>query len=562
MSRVERQIDITPRGFEVTFYFDSEVVKSIKEALPEREYSDTPHKAWYVPAKPEYVGRIVWFADKHKFRFTDTADAFINKVLMEELTEQRNNTEIPKLTLSKIKHKPFPFQLEDINFCLQNDRVLIGNPTGLGKTMEALLTVEARKAYPCVVVVPGSQTYKWEEEVRKWIPNRPVLVLDATAHGMALYADIYIVSYDSIQKWQKQLRLMEPEGFIFDELHKAKNPDSRRNRTISDILRNTNPRTRLGLTATPVINKAEELLVELNLLGCINWFGGFWNFAFRYCNAQFRYGRYEFPGFDPTIPEEKELGKKRIAELHERLKAICYIRHPKELVMPQLPSALVSVVPLDISNRSEYDDAESDLLDWLQRDKRNQNNAPVQLARYQILKHIAAHGKMDGIKSWVDDFLDNDEKLLLFAHHKDIQKQLREWYPDAAHLTGGQSKRSIKANQERFQTDHECRIAICSDAAIEGHDLFAASTIGIVEMGWTAAHMDQLIGRAHRYGQTRNVSVNVFVGRHTIDHVLAGIIDRKRVLMTSISEGDDDETAAKELTKALLSQKIRQALAA
>jgi hypothetical protein len=286
------------------FILTAKLWKVSRKTLPERRYEELPQKAWYVPARPQYAGRMVWFADQFKFRLTEAADEFIHKALMMELEAQRAEVEVPKLIWIG-EFQPVPFQIRDIQYCLQNGRVLIANPTGTGKTIEAICTMEQRRSYPAVIVVPGTQVYKWEEEIKKWLPHRPTLVLDTHAIGAPLYADIFIISYDSVHKWEKKLRNMEPAMIIMDELQKVKNPDSRRTMSLKTVMRETNPPNRLGLSATPVINNVVELLTELNILGVIHWFGGYWNFAFRYCNAKYQFGRYEMVGFNQDDPGRK-----------------------------------------------------------------------------------------------------------------------------------------------------------------------------------------------------------------------------------------------------------------
>ena len=66
------------------------------------------------------------------------------------------------------------------------------------------------------------------------------------------------------------------------------------------------------------------------------------------------------------------------------------------------------------------------------------------LAQINALKRLAARGKLGAALGWIDDFLESDEPLVVFARHREVQDPLLERFPDAAHLLGRDSARPAR----------------------------------------------------------------------------------------------------------------------
>ena len=144
-------------------------------------------------------------------------------------------------------------------------------------------------------------------------------------------------------------------GVVFDEFHYAKNANAKRTVYANAIAKNA--LICLGLTGTPVLNRPYELVSQLDILGRLEEFGGFWFFVKRYCNAHQEWVSRKY------VWNFK--GANHLNELNEKLRAICYVRREKITVLNELPSKQRSVVPLDIDNRKEYQQVEKDLIKWL-----------------------------------------------------------------------------------------------------------------------------------------------------------------------------------------------------
>ena len=76
-----------------------------------------------------------------------------------------------------------PFQRAGVRYLLAQRRAFLADEQGLGKTIEALATLEADSAYPAVVVCPASLKLNWLRELERWLPDRSVQALVGTGSG-------------------------------------------------------------------------------------------------------------------------------------------------------------------------------------------------------------------------------------------------------------------------------------------------------------------------------------------------------------------------------------------
>ena len=70
-----------------------------------------------------------------------------------------------------------PFQQEGIVFASQRQSVLIADEPGLGKTLEAIGTLETTNDYPAIVIAPAGLKINWQRELARFAPARSPLIL-------------------------------------------------------------------------------------------------------------------------------------------------------------------------------------------------------------------------------------------------------------------------------------------------------------------------------------------------------------------------------------------------
>lgn len=473
--------------FKIAFHYNPFLVERVKE-LTDRRF-DAMNKCWVVPVVHEK--EVQQFAEKHRFTFAnDTVDESYNEVPpMPELTK-----DIP------LKMKLFPYQGSGVAYALDKKKLIIGDQPGLGKTAQAIATVTGANAFPCLIICPSSLKVNWEREWEMWTNKKCVVLNDSIKRNFNLFweaglVQVFIVNYESLKKYfvesidvpkGQKLRINHIKfkkqfidmfkSVIIDEVHKCKDSKTLQAKFTKGIC--TGKEYILALTGTPVINKPKDLISQLGIIDQMTAFGGYSAFTNRYCAG---------------VNEASNL-----RELNYRLNLTCFYRRDKQDVLKDLPDKMRQVAMCEISTRKEYIDAEQDLIKYL-RDYKDADDEKVArsmrgeiMVRIGILKNISARGKLADVFEFIDDILESGEKLVVFAHLKEVISAIKAHYPKAVSVTGDDDMASRQQSVDGFQKNDNVKLIVCSiKAAGVGLTLTASSRVAFVELPWTAADTDQ-----------------------------------------------------------------------
>jgi SNF2-related domain/Helicase conserved C-terminal domain len=435
-----------------------------------------------------------------------------------------------------------PFQGAAVDYALRARRTFLSDEPGLGKTIQALATLEAAGAYPALIVAPASLRLNWLREAERWLPHRTRAGLSGGDSPTA--QDISVASYEIAHTLVDDAVDDAPAALVLDESHFCKNPTARRTQAVTAIAAALpDDAIVLLLSGTPVLNRPEELAPQLQILGRLDEIGGARRFARVYSRGQ------------------------ELTTLNRRLRRTCFVRRRKADVLRHLPAKQRVIVPVAIANGGEYRAAQADVAQWVRaqaeadeafareiaalddearaaairergRDAEQRARRAQALVRITQLALIAARGKLDGAREWIASFLETGEKLVVFTRHREIGDALLEAFPGAACATGRLDADGRAAEVERFQTDDACRLIVCSlDAAGVGLTMTAASNVAFIELGWTPAAHDQAEDRVHRIGQEEAVTAWYLLAADTIDERIAAVIERKRELVRAATDG-------------------------
>jgi hypothetical protein len=406
---------------------------------------------------------------------------------------------------------------------LDTRRTFIADEQGLGKTVQALATLEADGAFPAVVVCPASLKLTWEREAEKWLPHRTRSVVSGRS-AVPPRADLTIVNYEIVADHRSALLRARPRALVLDESHYCKNPRAKRTkavRQLADALPDDG--LKLALSGTPVTNGPAEIVPQLRILGRLEEFGS---------------GARLERRFKGNGGEER---------LHWHLRRSCFVRRLKKDVLPQLPAKRRVVVPVALTNETEYRLAEDDVIAWLRTQPMDLGELDAKIARtlraerlaqLNALKQLAAHGKLAAATAWIHDFLESGEPLIVFAHHTAVQRAVLERFPDAGHLMAGDSGAQRAETVERFQAGEGPGLLVCS-TLVAGHGitLTRASNVAFLELGWTPAQHDQAEDRCHRIGQHDAVTAWYLLAANTIDETIAELLEGKRSVVEAVTDG-------------------------
>ncbi|MEJ7790162.1 MAG: DEAD/DEAH box helicase [Thermoleophilaceae bacterium] len=485
-----------------------------------------------VPADPAMAEQLLAFAKSHPQVTVETPAREVLEELRVEFERASatvalsyaEDAELRDLGLGGVLH---PFQRAGVRYALEQRQTFIADEQGLGKTVQALATLEADDAFPAIVVCPASMKLIWEREAGRWLPERTVHVVQGRGDRReppAATPDLTVLNYDILEAHSDALVALEPKALVLDESHYVKNPGAQRTKAALELVQALpEDALRLALTGTPILNRPEELVAQLRVLGRLKEFGS---------------GARLTRRFKRAASDDR---------LHWNLRAHCYVRRTKQQVLPQLPAKRQETVPVLLSNEKDYRLAESDVIAWLQSlplDLRSIDAKVAaalraeQLVRLNQLRQLAASGKLPTALAWISDFLASGEPLVVFAEHRATQRAVLDRFPDAAHILGSDSGPKRQEAIDAFQSEDGVQLIVCSmRAASQGITLTRASNVAFLELDWTPARHDQAEDRLHRIGQDSAVTAWYLLAPDTIDETMAELLERKRTLIGAVTDG-------------------------
>jgi len=435
-----------------------------------------------------------------------------------------------------------------------NGLALLADDMGLGKTWEALgYCKKCPEKRPIIVVCPANVKWIWEVEARHLLRIRGVVLSGQIPPKEKLISiqELYIINYEILQFWVPYLKKLQPQILIIDECHYIKSRGAKRTRAVGRLRKNI--AHFLPISGTPMLSRPAELYSVLHML----WpqeFPSFQAFGHRYCKAQWRPWGWEYKGAS------------NVKELHRKLKRLGMIRNLKKDVLKDLPDKTRSVIPVEIENRGEYREAETNFITWLTKKssaKAKRAARAQQLVQLGYLKRLAADLKMKMVMKWIEDFLEQSSgKLVLYAIHKKIIKQIHEKYPKiSVVIDGSTSHKNRKRAVKTFQHHSKIRLFIGNiRAAGVGITLTAAHTLAFVELDWVPGNHTQAEDRIHRIGQKNAAMIYYLVAKDTIEEKLCKIIQKKQRILSRVLDGSIKKNKLdvfKSLNKALLKGKVR-----
>ena len=449
------------------------------------------------------------------------------------------------------------FQRAGIAYGFERRSVLIADEMGLGKTIQAIGILNCMPlAEKILVICPASLKINWRRELQKWmVKQRTVFIADAK-----LFPEIngvVIVNYDVLAKHEAEIKGTEWDVLIVDEAHYLKNPKARRSIQVLGLDATREEKSngmadipgitatkKILLTGTPIPNRPKELWPLIHYLDPITW-SSWWKFAGRYCNAN----------QDNHWSSE---GASHLNELQDVLRRSIMIRRKKKDVLKDLPPKtrkIVEIAPdaqarLALREEQEAtDDAEEIRLQAqvelakASDDQQAYATAVDQLARrikrdgedlFTLRKNTAiAKARMPAVMELIEEAVEESEKVIIFAHHKEVVQIIATKFGRAATLIVGDTPMAARdQNASRFQNDPSCKVIIGSIESMgTGWTLTASSHVIMFELDWVPGNVSQCEDRAHRIGQTDNVLVEHYVLEGSLDADMARRIVEKQEII-------------------------------
>jgi SWI/SNF-related matrix-associated actin-dependent regulator 1 of chromatin subfamily A len=424
--------------------------------------------------------------------------------------------------------KYYNYQLAAIEYILNTKNTLLADEMGLGKTIEIIGYINYAHPNNALIIVPKSLILNWKYELERWIVhNYKIIIINSKNTNDIINNNntIFITNYEKAEKIQQILNLHRNIIFdllVLDESHFAKNYKAKRTRAILGYkldgiwvsgLKEYAKKIILA-TGTPLINNLGELYTQLRILGSELSKQHPKKFIEKYIK--------DLPTLQKLLRQECMIRreKKDVLELPEKIRQLILL--PKNILSTNTLLENEKVLAkIKESNAETYDELLKQLY----------SNPPLfeQISR---LRHLIALDKLPLLFDFIDNILDNDNKIVIFAHHKDIIDSIHQRYENIAVYVD--SDVSVEERNKRvmlFNNDNNIKIFIGSlRVASFGLNLTSASIVIFAELDWTAAIMHQAEDRCHRIGQENKLTIYIPIVENSIDEFIASKIYQKEYM--------------------------------
>lgn len=392
---------------------------------------------------------------------------------------------------------------------------------------------------PVLVVVPASLKGNWRREIGLTTDAKVAIASGTKNKALDGPADCdyLVVNYDILDAWSDML-VGKVAALIVDEAHYLKNSakkkikgewqfTTKRVRVAMDIARALPAGAPIVLlTGTAVTNRNVEFINYIDLLDRWDVFGS--------------HGKF-YANFAPKVDQWGTRGSTNGDRMNALARKHFYVRRESEQVL-DLPKKRVYTTWLALNGAlREY----RQMLDEAMRAATKAEQLVYMTAAWKA----AGLAKVGAATEWVLNALDgSDEKIVLFAHHVDVQKALiasleAEGIKVARILAGQQD---VEAQKDAFNNG-DAQVIVCSImAAKEGHTLTAARTMVMVQTTMVPAHMMQAEARIWRIGQERECTVVYLAAEDTFEEDILALLDAKRPVVDAANIGQATAEAADE----------------
>ncbi len=418
----------------------------------------------------------------------------------------------------------------------------LADDMGLGKTLQALAVMLERGAHgAALVIAPTSVCGNWLAETRRFAPSlnaqiygdgeRETLIADAGP------MDVVIVSYTLVMQAKERFAGRTWHTLIADEAQAIKNASAKRSQAVFDL----DAGFRLALSGTPVENRLSELwsimrFANPGLLGTLA------RFTERFAN-----------------PIERSRSREA-QHLLRRLIAPFVLRRLKSEVLQELPprTELNLLIEHESHEASHYEALRRQAL--AEAGRALASGAPGEarlniLAQLTRLRRAACDprlttpeiklpgAKVTAFAELASELVANGHKALVFSQFVDFLTLLRAPLEAAGiryqYLDGATPAAERTRRVAAFQGGEGDLFLISLKAGGFGLNLTAADYVVITDPWWNPAAEDQAMGRAHRLGQQRPVTVYRLVGRGTIEERIVDLHHDKRALAEGVLSGEE-----------------------
>ena len=421
---------------------------------------------------------------------------------------------------------------------------ILADDMGLGKTLQMISVIKSAidegANKPSLIVCPASLVYNWAEEFARFTPDIRVCVMAGTlAVRKANLAnlsdkDVLVTSYDLLTRDIALYQPLEFELLVIDEAQYIKNPKAGHSKAVKAV----SAGVRFALTGTPIENRLSEL----------------WS-IFDFVMPGFLYGytdfnkKFEYPITRAQDPEATMKLKSMISPF--------ILRRQKADVLKNLPAKIDEVRYTRISGEQQklYDAQVMKMKQMIQMSGDSGEDKIRILAELTRIRQICCDpslvfegyakesAKRDACMDLIETAIDGGHRMLVFSQFTSmlelLEKDLNDRKISYYKITGSTPKEKRITMVHEFNEGDTPVFLISLKAGGTGLNLVGADTVIHYDPWWNLAVQNQATDRAHRIGQTKNVTVYRLILKGTIEEKILTLQETKKDLAESILEGNN-----------------------
>lgn len=416
---------------------------------------------------------------------------------------------------------------------------ILADDMGLGKTLQFLTYLDASKpTTPSLVVSPASVALNWIDEAHKFAPHlKTVAIVGSKEEREALIEDIgsydlVITSYDYLRR---DIDLYDTHEFFavaLDEAQYIKNHNTKNARSTKRL----KAKHRFALTGTPIENSLAEL----------------WSiFDFIMPGYLFNY-HYFSKHFERPIVLEKSV------EVGARLRELVspfILRRLKQDVLTELPDKSESTLLLEFSEDEKqlYFANLAQVSETLNATSEEGMDKIQVLAMLTRLRQLCCDPRVvyDNVNSvstkikacveLVETCKAEGKKVLVFSSFttmlENIQREFDKHGIRSKIFEGKTQKTKRREMVHDFDTDDTDVLLISLKAGGTGINLVAAEVVIHFDPWWNISAQNQATDRAHRFGQTKHVSVYQLIMKDSVEERIQKLQMQKKEMSDAMIEG-------------------------
>jgi SWI/SNF-related matrix-associated actin-dependent regulator of chromatin subfamily A member 5 len=458
-------------------------------------------------------------------------DNLVNRIVLEQNIDLCTHSMPPFISDDRLKD----YQLQDVTQMCQLWHCLNANPMGLGKTVEAIKTLECSCAQSVVIVVPKIIRYQWVDQIKRWWGRDAEVFEKQTTLEPG---KIYIVNYDKLrnEKVLAKFRRFRWDWLVLDEVHKIKNRTSKQAVAVKLI-----PCTRrMALSGTPILRYVDDLWSILNFLGEEYSGKSYWAFVDYFCEVE------KTPWGNKIVGTTEDPYRQAVLQ---QLLSLFMIRHESVEVAHGKTQETVRL-PMSKEQRNLYRKERQLLLDQLPETCTISNGAVLTMRLRQTTSWPGLFlDDEPGPKfEWILEKCENNptECFLIFTVFEQTASALSTWLFNkgirAVSITGKKKAHENEQSKLYFLKGKAQVLIGTIGAMSQGYDELqhVSHTVIFIDRDWSPEIMNQAEDRLHRMGQTQLVRVYYLECQGSFDQSVGRINANKSEGIRRALEQDDN----------------------